>query len=197
MRQENTQTKNLVSGAWGKLGNTLKEATKNLGKYIDDITGPLRKAGQNLGNSMKAGLDKLNPAKAIEKLKGKIKPVIQEMLEKNPFVKKIMSWMSGKSKGAVKWVLKNIKKINGKYPALYKALSNGAFSYIGKYKVKVFNASFHRSKTRFHPFQNGLIFRMDKKNIYVAATRYSIKIPINEIISDINKKDFLIGKRFK
>jgi methionyl-tRNA formyltransferase len=74
---------------------------------------------------------------------------------------------------------------------------NGAFSYIGKYKVKVFNASFHRSKTRFHPFQNGLIFRMDKKNIYVAATSYFIKIPINEIISDINKKEFLIGKRFK
>ena len=114
-----SQTKNLVSGAWGKLGNTLKEATKNLGKYIDDITGPLRKAGQNLGNSMKAGLDKLNPAKAIEKLKGKIKPVIQEMLEKNPFVKKIMSWMSGKSKGAVKWVLKNIKKI-GASPQLKK-----------------------------------------------------------------------------
>ena len=74
---------------------------------------------------------------------------------------------------------------------------NGAFSYIGKYKVKVFNASFHKSKIRFHPFQNGLIFRMDEKNIYVAATLYFIKIPINEIISDINKKDFFIGKRFK
>jgi len=114
-----SQAKGAITGAWGKMGNTLKEATKNLSKYIDDITGPLRKAGQNLGNSMKAGVDKLNPAKALEKLKGKIKPVIQEMLEKNPFVKKIMSWMSGKSKGAVKWVLKNIKKI-GASPQLKK-----------------------------------------------------------------------------
>ena len=62
---------------------------------------------------MKAGLDKMNPMKAIEKLKGKIKPVIQEMLEKNPFVKKIMSWISSKGKGAVKWVLGNVKKIAG------------------------------------------------------------------------------------
>ena len=103
-----SQVKGAVTGAWGKLGNTLKEATKNLSKYIDDISGPLKKAGQNLGNSMKAGLDKMNPMKAIEKLKGKIKPVIQEMLEKNPFVKKIMSWISSKGKGAVKWVLGNV-----------------------------------------------------------------------------------------
>ena len=108
-----SQVKGAVTGAWGKLGNTLKEATKNLSKYIDDISGPLKKAGQNLGNSMKAGLDKMNPMKAIEKLKGKIKPVIQEMLEKNPFVKKIMSWISSKGKGAVKWVLGNVKKIAG------------------------------------------------------------------------------------
>ena len=114
-----SQAKGAITGAWGKLGSTLKEATKNLSKYIDDITGPLRKAGQNLGNSMKAGVDKLNPMKAIEKLKGKIKPVIQEMLEKNPFVKKIMSWISSKGKGAVKWVLKNIKKI-GASPQLKK-----------------------------------------------------------------------------
>ena len=108
-----SQVKGAVTGAWGKLGNTLKEATKNLGKYLDDISGPLKKAGQSIGDKMKAGLDKMNPMKAIEKLKGKIKPVIQEMLEKNPFVKKIMSWISSKGKGAVNWVLGNLKKIAG------------------------------------------------------------------------------------
>ena len=55
----------------------------------------------------------------------------------------------------------------------------------------------HKSKIRFHPFQNGLIFRIDENNIYVAATSYYIKIPINEIVSDINKNQFFIGKRFK
>ena len=74
---------------------------------------------------------------------------------------------------------------------------NGAFSYIGKHKVKIFNSSCHKSKIRFHPFQNGLIFRVDEKNIYVAAKSYIIKIPINEIVSDINKNEFFIGKRFK
>ena len=74
---------------------------------------------------------------------------------------------------------------------------NGAFSYIKEHKVKIFNSSCHKSKIRFHPFQNGLIFRLDEKNIYVAATSHFIKIPFDEITSDINKKEFFIGKRFK
>ena len=74
---------------------------------------------------------------------------------------------------------------------------NGAFSFIGKSKIRIFNASSHTSKIRFHPFQNGIIFRFDKKNIFVAATRHFIKISINEMVCDLNKNDFLVGKRLK
>ena len=42
-------------------------------------------------------------------------------------------------------------------------------------------------------------FSLKNKNVIIirAATRYFIKIPNNEIISDINKKDLFTGKRFK
>lgn len=42
-------------------------------------------------------------------------------------------------------------------------------------------------------------FSLKNKNVIItrAVTHYFIKIPNNEIISDINKKDFFIGKRFK
>ena len=35
------------------------------------------------------------------------------------------------------------------------------------------------------------------KNIFVAATRHFIKISINEMVCDLNKNDFLVGKRLK
>lgn len=73
---------------------------------------------------------------------------------------------------------------------------NGAFSRIGKLKVKFFDASFHVSKIKFHPFQNGIIFRLSQKNIYVAACNYYIKIPTKQIKLQIKNKEFLLGKRF-
>ena len=42
-------------------------------------------------------------------------------------------------------------------------------------------------------------FSLKNKNVIImrAITRYFIKIPNNEIIADINKNDFFIGKSFK
>ncbi len=73
---------------------------------------------------------------------------------------------------------------------------NGAFSYIDNYKVRIFNASYHVSNNKFHPFQNGIIFRIDNKSIFVAALNHYIKIPLKEIKIK-KKKIFFLGKRFK
>ncbi len=72
---------------------------------------------------------------------------------------------------------------------------NGAFSYIGNQKITIFNASYHISSNKFHPFQNGIIFRLDKKNIFVAALNHYIKIPLKEIKTKKNN-EFFLGKKF-
>ena len=74
---------------------------------------------------------------------------------------------------------------------------NGAFSYIGKLKLRIFDASFHNSKIKFHPFQNGIIFRLNKESIYIAASNYYIKIPLKQIKLPIKNKEYLLGKRLK
>lgn len=74
---------------------------------------------------------------------------------------------------------------------------NGAFSYIDGLKIRIFDASFYISKVKFHPFQNGIIFRLDKKNIFVAASNHYIKIPINQIKTKKIKNKFFLGKKFK
>lgn len=74
---------------------------------------------------------------------------------------------------------------------------NGAFSYIDRLKVRIFDASFHVSSVKFHPFQNGIVFRLDKKNIFVAASNYFIKIPIEQIRIRTKSNKFFLGKKFK
>ena len=72
---------------------------------------------------------------------------------------------------------------------------NGAFSFININKIKIFNASFILKK-KFHPFQNGLIFRENKTEIFVAhSTGYLILQKKNLNANKIQKS--YIGKRFK
>ena len=68
----------------------------------------------------------------------------------------------------------------------------GARTFIGKELFIIKNAKLHKEKQLFHPFQIGIIYRIDKKYIYVVAKEICIKI---EKFSKINSKS-LIGKRF-
>ncbi len=73
---------------------------------------------------------------------------------------------------------------------------DGAFSYLGKIKVRIFNASFVKSKIKFHPFQNGLIFKFHKNSFYIASRSHYIKISTENIIGLKKNYFFYLGKRF-
>ena len=120
--------------------------------------------------------------------------------------KKIMKTKQNNKKSYYWPRLKSDKdgKINWSWPSqdiilFIRAFShpyNGAFSYISGKKIRIFKATTKKSKYRFHPFQNGIIFRINKDNIYIASGR-------NEIIVDIKytknfNKDLksYLGKRF-
>ena len=51
-----------------------------------------------------------------------------------------------------------------RYSFIYKAFShpyNGSFAFINNNKIKIFNAK-ETKKKKFHPFQNGIVFRENK-----------------------------------
>jgi len=73
---------------------------------------------------------------------------------------------------------------------------NGSFSYIGGVKVRIFNAKKISLKTKFHPFQNGIIFRQHKEFFYVAAGKYAIKISLLDMIGFNKNMTYYLGKRF-
>lgn len=72
---------------------------------------------------------------------------------------------------------------------------NGAFTFIGKSKINIFNAEIYSTKKKFHPYQNGIVFRKDKKYIYVSNQKGSIKIKIKDIHFAKNTK--FLGKKFR
>ena len=69
---------------------------------------------------------------------------------------------------------------------------NGAKTFLGKKIIKLTTAKLAKSKYNFHPFQSGLIYKIDKLDVYVACQKGGIIL---------NKKNFssigtkLIGKR--
>ena len=71
---------------------------------------------------------------------------------------------------------------------------NGAFSFVNKNKIKIFDANFS-TKKKFHPFQNGLIFRENKYEIFVAHNSGYITLKKKNLKSKIKQKKYL-GKRF-
>ena len=71
---------------------------------------------------------------------------------------------------------------------------DGAFSFIYDNKIKIFDANFVKKK-KFHPFQNGLIFRENNKEIYIANRTGYIIIKKDNLISQRIQKKYL-GKRF-
>lgn len=70
----------------------------------------------------------------------------------------------------------------------------GSFTKISNQKIRIFDAEFQYIKNKFHPFQNGIIFRTSKNFLFVANENGIIKINRNNIVYK-NKIKFL-GKRF-
>jgi len=71
---------------------------------------------------------------------------------------------------------------------------SGAFSFIFDNKIKIFDANFVKKK-KFHPFQNGLIFRENNREIFIANKTGYIVIKKDNIKSEKVQKKYL-GKKF-
>ncbi len=71
---------------------------------------------------------------------------------------------------------------------------NGAFTFIKKNKIRIFDASIIRNK-KFHPFQNGIIYRENNSEIYISNSTGSILIKKINLKSNHSQKKYL-GKRF-
>ena len=71
---------------------------------------------------------------------------------------------------------------------------NGSFAFINNNKIKIFNAKEIKNK-KFHPFQNGIVFRENKNKIFVANFSGYLEIFKKDIKSKNKIKSFL-GKRF-
>ena len=72
---------------------------------------------------------------------------------------------------------------------------NGAFTFLRKSKIRIYNAEVDSIKNKFHPYQNGMVFRKDKKYIYVSNQKGSIKISLADISSE-DETIKLLGKKF-
>ena len=101
-----------------KLYNNL---AKRMGPYIDEIGEGVAKAGKNIGSKWTEVTKNLNPQKYIDDLMAKIKPVIDDILMKNPIIGKLLNNLKPKNaKGAIQGLL--TKAANN--PALKKILNN-------------------------------------------------------------------------
>ena len=68
----------------------------------------------------------------------------------------------------------------------------GARTFISKKLIIIKKAKIHKEKQSFHPFQFGIVYRIDKNYIYVAAKGYVVKVEKKSLKNSKN----LIGKRF-
>lgn len=147
----------------------------------------------------------------------KIRPSLKKMKIYNEKLatKNIISFVTNLKKNKKIKVYKNKKSINSSYwPRLnakkdgwinwswtsreivsfIRAFSQpheGAKTYFGKKIIKLTSAKFAKSNYKFHPFQNGIIYRVNMNKVFVACKEGGIIL---------NKKDFLssqklIGKR--
>ncbi len=73
---------------------------------------------------------------------------------------------------------------------------DGAFTKFKNYKIKIYNCFKNTENVKFHPYQNGLIYRIDKNYFYLVCGSDSIKIKKDDMIlpKDIENINML-GKR--
>lgn len=127
-----------------------------------------------------------------------LKKFVDVSLKKNFSLKKLKGpsfyWprLNANVDGRINWNLKPIQIV-----MFIRAFSHpyaGSFTKIGKQKIQIFDAEFQHIKNKFHPFQNGIIFRTSKNFLFVANENGIIKINRNNIVCQ-NKIKFL-GKKF-
>jgi methionyl-tRNA formyltransferase len=73
----------------------------------------------------------------------------------------------------------------------------GAITFYDEKKIKIKNCNFKKEKLKFHPFQNGLVFRIIKNEIHVAVNGGAIII--KKILDQKNKNilsEIKLGHRF-
>ena len=73
---------------------------------------------------------------------------------------------------------------------------SGAFSFIGKKKITIFDAKKIKSKMKFHPFQNGLIYRFHKNTFYIASGNFSVLVAKKDSKGISSGDKYYLGKRF-
>ena len=72
----------------------------------------------------------------------------------------------------------------------------GASSIINNKRIFILEAKIFKSKIKFHPFQYGMIYKIDQGSLYVACNEGILKI-LKYNFSTYNKKiDFLLNKQF-
>jgi len=72
----------------------------------------------------------------------------------------------------------------------------GASSIIENKRIFIFKAKMLKSKLKFHPFQYGMIFKIDKDYLYVACNKGILKILDYKFSSSKKKIDFFLHKKF-
>ena len=68
---------------------------------------------------------------------------------------------------------------------------DGAFSYINNVKVRFTNVKLIEKNTKFHPFQSGIIFRINSKGYYIATNLGALLVKNFKTNTKIN-----LGNRF-
>lgn len=78
------------------------------------------------------------------------------------------------------WSCKNIKLFIKAFSHPY----NGAFCFLEKRKIRIFDCEIIKSKKYNHPFMYGIIYRVDKNNYFVAAKGGVLKILKKDVVSN-------------
>ena len=150
--------------------------------------------------------DKLLPEKQYKLIRNKERLILNNFIMKHAKRKKIISKKQRNSKSFY-WPKLDAKvngKINWDWSAddivlFIKSFSkpfSGAFSFIGKKKITIFDAKKIKSKMKFHPFQNGLIYRFHKNTFYIASGNFSVLVAKKDSKGISSGDKYYLGKRF-
>tara|TARA_Y100001970_G_C14190719_1_gene835205 strand:- start:975 stop:1877 length:903 start_codon:yes stop_codon:yes gene_type:complete len=72
----------------------------------------------------------------------------------------------------------------------------GASTIIANKRVFISKATILKTKLRFHPFQYGMIFKIDNKSLYVACNNGILKISDYKIAAPKKKINYFLNKKF-
>lgn len=126
----------------------------------------------------------------INILKSKLKKKIKQSEKKSFYWPKLDADKDGKINWD--WDAENIVQFIKAFSKPY----NGAYGFLKGKKIKIFNAKILKINRKFHPFQNGIIFRVIKNDIYISNHQQVILINLNDTEGMKESFKFYLGKRF-